>query len=317
MSNALVWTLYPRTYLVTSTSPDNVEGSLRRALIDAANDPSGRALITFSRDAFPGAGAQQTIALDDKRCALPSDDPALCCEPDSHHAALCFRGSGVVVDGLDGDAEPGGVVLSAANGIALLRIYGRDNIFRGLVFHGSQADISANPCADDEDSATGSSVSAQVDTVAITGAEAQGNSIEQSVVVGPTCGDAVNVDTGASDNFILASRITGAQDRGVKANNGAVTIARSCVHDNIKGGIQSTLEADVTALENVVQHNAGGEGQNGRPSLTPARTPAASTPGEANWRRRETSSASRAAEGSRYATTRTRASKATTSPTVA
>src|SRR5262249_19284597 len=152
VSNALAWTLYPRTYLVTNTSPDDVDGSLRRALIHAARDPSGSALVTFWRDAFPGHGAPQTIALGDRRCALPSDDPDLCCEPDSHHAALCFRGSGVVVDGLDGDAEPGGVVLSAANGMALLRVYHRDNVFRGLVFHGSQADISANPCADDEDS---------------------------------------------------------------------------------------------------------------------------------------------------------------------
>ncbi len=102
-----------------------------------------------------------------------------------------------------------------------------------------------------------------MDTVAITGAEAHGNRIEQSIILGPTCGDAVNVDDGASCNVIVTSRIAKAQDRGVKANNGSVTIERTCVHDNAKGGIQSTLGGRVVAIENVVQHNMGGEGQNG------------------------------------------------------
>src|SRR5262249_12424134 len=152
VSNALTWTLYPHTYVVMNNSPDDIGGSLRRELTDAANDPSGRALVSFASGVFPGASAPQMISLDDRPCAVGSDDPALCCEPDSHHAALCFRGSGVVVDGLDRDGEPGAVILSAANEIALLRVYRHDNVFRGLVLQGSQADTSAKPCADDEDS---------------------------------------------------------------------------------------------------------------------------------------------------------------------
>jgi hypothetical protein len=103
-----------------------------------------------------------------------------------------------------------------------------------------------------------------VDAVAITGARAHGDRVEQSRIIGPTCGDAMSVDNAATDNTITTSEILNAADRGVKVDlGGSATIDRSCIHDNRKGGIQSTLGGTVLASENVVQRNAGGRGQNG------------------------------------------------------
>ncbi|HYR96201.1 MAG TPA: hypothetical protein VEM57_05655, partial [Candidatus Binatus sp.] len=61
-ANALVWTVYPRTTIVT----DATEASLRAAL-DAASP--GPALVRFSPTAFPGADAPRTIDLDGGPCA--------------------------------------------------------------------------------------------------------------------------------------------------------------------------------------------------------------------------------------------------------
>src|SRR5947208_1315742 len=119
----------------------------------------------------------------------------------------------------------------------------------------------------------------QLQAAADAGANARRNRIEQSVVVGPSCGDAVSVDqlvpgsTTAEcpageehdeDNVVAESRITGAHDRGVKLDYcGFVTIERSCIHDNRNGGLLSTGGSEAIALENVVQHNVLGHSQNG------------------------------------------------------
>src|SRR5262249_21073308 len=85
-SNVVVWTVYPRTFSVTSTASDDSSGSLRDALTQAATYAagSGSTLVAFSRDAFQGADTPQTIDLASARC-----------DPDTHYAAICFRGSGV------------------------------------------------------------------------------------------------------------------------------------------------------------------------------------------------------------------------------
>jgi hypothetical protein len=137
--------------------------------------------------------------------------------------------------------------------LSVLRVYGSDDVFRGLVFDGTQM----------------SSLTQQMDTVAITGASAQRNRIEQSMVNGPTKGDTVSVDTSAGGegddaNVVDACELTGAQDRGLKVTTGAhAVIRRSCVHDNQNGGVQATLGGHVTAVENVIQHNVPGGSQNG------------------------------------------------------
>ncbi|MGH7893841.1 MAG: right-handed parallel beta-helix repeat-containing protein, partial [Candidatus Binatia bacterium] len=238
VSNAIVWTIYPRAFVV----PDPGEASLRAQLDAAAAYTAanpGPALVTFA--------APQTIDLSRGTC---DPDP-------SRRAALCFTGSRVVVDALDANGEPGSVVWSVGTrDLSLLRLYGSDNVLRGLVFAGSQ-----NP-----------DLTTQVDTLAITGATARRNRIEQSLVVGPlfgsssnpaNSGDAVSIDDGAADNLIVDSRITGAEDRGIKINDGVASVARSCVHDNRNGGILATSGGHATAIENVVQRNVPGTSQNG------------------------------------------------------
>src|SRR6185436_6152189 len=138
-------------------------------------------------------------------------------DADGQDAGLCIAGDRIVVDGLDRDALAGGVILSTACDAKLVRLYGSGNVLRGLLLEGSQTP-NPNPDPAIECTAQGRT---QVDTIAITGSQARRNRIEQSIVVGPTCGDAVSVDNGAGaadeqgagDNVISASRITGAVDR--------------------------------------------------------------------------------------------------------
>ncbi len=246
--NALTWTIYARTHVVSTTASDGSPGGLRAALAAAMADTlasGARVLVRFDRDAFPGADDPRTIDLSGA------------CEGGS--AALCLTGSHLVIDGLDGDAQPGAVVWSVGTrAVSLLRVTGADNVLRGIVFDGSGADVpDPATCGEDDGGPL------QRDTIAIVGAAAQGNTIEESVVLGPTCGDAVSVEQGAAGNVVVATRVTRAQDRGVKVNDGALTIQRSCIHDNDKGGLQSTLGGDVVAVENVLQRNRGGQGQNG------------------------------------------------------
>ena len=230
--NALDWTIYPRTFVVANKDDVGL-GSLRSQL-DAAeaytrDTPDKPALVTFafSRDAVPG-----TIAL--------TRGP---CEPEpSRHAALCFTGSRVVVDGLDQNGLPGAVVWSVdTRDLSVLRLYGADNVFRGIVFDGTQE----------------TAPTSQLDTITITGGDAHGNRIEQSVVRGPTGGDAVSVEATANNNVIIDSELTRAADRGMKINAGGATIVGSCVHDNEDGGILATFGGAIAAVENVIQRNPG------------------------------------------------------------
>ncbi len=269
-SNALVWTAYPRTFVVGTTDADELWNAFRAAAEYTRCNP-GPALMVFSPDAFPGARDPQRIQLlppapsctiGDRNTCKPDLTPNTCTLdglPDGRTAGLCFTGDRIVVDALDHDARPGAVILSVDKcGRQVLRVYGSDNVFRGLVLEGSRKPTLTPPC--------------QLDTVAFTGPAARRNRIEQSLVVGPTCGDAVSVDNGAgapdddgdADDEVVDSRITGAEDKGVKVDFGGVgLVARSCLHDNRNGGIQSTMGGTVAATGNVVQHNVAGSSQNG------------------------------------------------------
>ena len=293
-SNTLVWTVYPRTFVVGDMIGANLADELQAALARATGftlcDPTKSALVSFSWDMFGANDPQQIDLLQPGACGgsaanhcqqniLPNHcpcDPTSMADPcllngdaDGQVAGLCIAGDRIVVDGLDRDALPGGVILSTgACDAKLVRMYGSSNVLRGLLLEGSQT---PNPNPDPAIECTAQQRT-QVDTVAITGSQARRNRIEQSIIVGPTCGDAISVDNGAGvadqqgagDNVISASRITGAVDRGMKVDFGAfATIERSCVHDNASGGIQSTLGGHLVATENVIQRNRGGQGQNG------------------------------------------------------
>ncbi len=141
----------------------------------------------------------------------------------------------------------------------LLRIYGSDNVLRGLEMLGIEGDP--------ENSAD------VVDTLAIVGADAQRNRIEQCVVRGGAAVRRATATRSASataratpggaehDAVIVDSEITGAQDKGVKVSTGrprhrrraaACTTTRTAASRATEGG-------HVTAIRNVVQLNRLGK----------------------------------------------------------
>ena len=244
VANVLNWTVYPMTFVVAAPT----EAALRAQL--AAADAytaahTGPALVEFNRTAFPGAATPQKIDLAKR----------IICAPDSRRAAICLTGSRLVIDGLDATAEPGAVTLSVGQrAVALLRVFGSDNVLRGLVFEGS----------------TLPGLSTQADTVSFVGAGARRNRLEKSIVHGPSNGDSVSAETDAGgsqafdDNVVDGCEVTGAEDRGLKVTTGArLTVRQSCIHDNHNGGVQSTLGGHVFAFDNLVQHNVPGPSDNG------------------------------------------------------
>src|SRR6185503_3213015 len=119
-------------------------------------------------------------------------------------------------------------------GSSLLRLYGGDNVLRGLVLRGSM-----HPAA-----------SVAVDTIAIAGATTRRNRLEQCIIEGPTLGDGVSIQEGAGgpdgnpdpEIAVIRGEVRGAEDKGIKVlSGGVVRVERSCVHDNLNGGIQATL----------------------------------------------------------------------------
>src|SRR5262245_39111098 len=252
VSNVVAWTVYPATFVVRSSDGGAFLGALDKASAFTAN-PGATALVTFDRRAFPGAG--QPVSVNVGFTTVPHKSCAVQTCSDTKKAAYCLTASRVVVDALDANGERGAVVL--LNGTCaryLLRVYGSDNVLRGLELHGTDAAVTA-------------------DTVAIAGAAAVRNRIEQCRVVGGLMmdGDAVSVNDEAgapggpdSNDVIVDCEITGANDKGVKVVTGShATIETSCIHDNLNGGIQSTDGGHVTAIRNVVQFNRLGPAQNG------------------------------------------------------
>jgi hypothetical protein len=249
-SNVVAWTVFGRTFVVTQATGANVRARLdaARAYTEAQPYP---ALVRFDHGTFPGAGTPVTIPLQSSpSCALVT------CQ-DGRETAYCLEGDDVTVDAVDDDGLPGGVRLTVGTcDNSLLRLYGTDNLLRGLVLEGV-----TDPMA-----------SIAVDTLTIAGLATGGNRLEQCTIVGPKKGDAVSVEGDASqpgsgvapENAIVASEVTGAADKGIKVDFGGVLrLERSCVHDNRNGGVQVTLGGTATAIENVVQHNVGGSAGNG------------------------------------------------------
>jgi hypothetical protein len=247
-SNVVEWTIFGRTFVVTQATGANFKARVDDAIAYTAANPQP-ALVRFDPAPFPGAATPKTLTLQSS-CALDTCN-------DGRETAYCFEGSDVTVDALDANADPGGVVLSVGTcNNSLLRLYGTDDVLRGLVLQGT----------------TDPMPGVAVDTIAIAGLASGGNRLEQCTVVGPTLGDAVAVEGDAAqpgsgpagENAIVASEVRGAEDKGIKVDFGGVLrLERTCVHDNRNGGVQVTLGGTATAIENVVQHNAGGSAGNG------------------------------------------------------
>jgi hypothetical protein len=249
-SNTVDWTVFGKTIVVDGGT------SLPAAIDAAALFTAGSALpalVRFDRATFPGASDPTTIALQTAQCGLDT------CAPDGRKTAYCFEGSRITVDALDDDGQPGGVVVGIGTcNNSVMRIYGSDDVVRGLVVNGFVEN-------------SGMQNTIEVDTVVIAGASARRNRLEQCRIQGPAKGDGVSVEdqAGASQdataaNVIADSEVLGAQDKGIKVvGGGIVRVERSCVHDNRRGGIQVTNGGTAIAVENVVQHNRGESPEHG------------------------------------------------------
>ena len=253
VSNVVEWTAFGRTFVVAATdalSTGNVVAQLDAARAYTAANPSP-ALVRFSRAVFP-AGTTTMIPLQTSpSCALTTCN--------GRETAYCLDGARVTVDALDDDGLPGSVGLSVGScDNSLLRIYGVDNVLRGLVLEGYRR-VPAVPQMGDK----------AVDTVAIAGLASGGNRLEQCTVIGPILGDGISVEGESSqagagtapENTIAETEVRDAEDKGIKVDfGGTARIERTCIHDNDQGGVQATIGGTVTAIENVVQHNLGDHG---------------------------------------------------------
>lgn len=243
--NRLVWRVFRRTFVVTDTTATGLRTQLDAAAAFTAANP-GPALVTFARATFPGAGSPQRIDLPRGPC--PSDPPRA--------SSLCFAGSRVTIDALDDQARPGAVIWSAGTRpISVLRVYGSDDVFRGLVFEGSQTVAPTG----------------QSDAIVFVGATSVRNRLEQSTVIGPTLGDGISIQDDAggladpADAVVIdRCELGGAHDRGVIVTNRARAAVRdSCLHDNRGGGLQVTAGGGLTAERNLVQRNLPGSAGKG------------------------------------------------------
>src|SRR5262245_10101609 len=115
VSNVVLWTVYPRTFVVRDVSGQALVSRLDEAAAFTASMPGVPALVTFDRGKFPDAQHPRVISLPPVPGG-PGVDP--CREEfdrtcsDGRATAYCFEGSMIVVDGLDDDARPGAVELS-------------------------------------------------------------------------------------------------------------------------------------------------------------------------------------------------------------
>lgn len=253
-TNAVQWTIFPRTFVVTQTTAADVQTQLDAAAAFTAGDPARPALVRFDRTVFPGAAVPQTIPVLQATTCGPTPGG---CPTSGGVAGLCVRGSHVVLDALDADARTGGVVLDVGTlDLRGVRIYCTGSVVRGLVVGGGRFPI------------TGTSTQADAVNFA---PGARANRLELSTVHGPSLGDAVSGEGGpgpaadpADDNVVDRCEVRGAEDKGLKVTSGArVQLVDSCVHDNRNGGVQATLGGIIAARRNVVEHNLPGAAQNG------------------------------------------------------
>jgi hypothetical protein len=265
-TNVVPWTVFGRTFVVAQASGVDLVAALDAAAAYTGGHATRPALVRFDRTAFPGAALPQTIGV--KHHVVQPGNQHVCESDDTcsdgRKTAYCIEAARVTVDAIDDDGLPGGVALEVGTcQRSLFRMVGSDNVLRGLALRGS----------------TNGAPSIPVDTIAIAGASALRNRLEQCTVVGPTDGDGLSVEadagqpdgSAAPENVLVASEVSGAEDKGVKVvDGGALRLERSCVHDNRNGGIQltksnpqATRGGTAIAIENVVQHNVGGDAQNG------------------------------------------------------
>ena len=238
------WPLYRSVTTVTSLADDETcTGCLRQAiqLAEAALKPG---LIQFAPDLVG------TIVLSG---ALPE-----------------LNAGDVTIDALDIDGRPHARVIDG-NGfnVAALKITGSDNTVLGLDLR---------------------NVGGNSDTLLVEGPQAHRNLLDSLRVTGraiqlcgdggvgcvvdgncltPTpdrplgmCGDdgiAIRGDAGTEgENVVRRCEVTGAFDKGIKVSNGAAALVEeSHVHGNADGGLQATLSGQLSAIENLVENNAG------------------------------------------------------------
>lgn len=205
------------------------DGSLRNILQSAAAQPKPL-LIRFHDRRFP-AGVPTAIPLEFPLTSLAADD--------------------VTIDGTDELGDVGNRVIDAQGlPFGALSITGARNHIIGLGLRnagGTNRDI-----------------------IQINGATATGNVIERCVIANSAGGDGVSVDDHAGSafdataNVVRECEIRGAGDKAVKVTTGAhARVERSWVHDNVNGGVQSTLGGNLETSENLIERNAGGSAQNG------------------------------------------------------
>jgi hypothetical protein len=232
--NLVHWIVYPRTFM-SPVKGGELRDRLDRAAAFLANGSAAGALVTFDWSDFPGACQPQPISFGKGRTC-----PTTACG--AADAAYCWTGSGLVLDALDSNAEPGGIVLSEADpgNDDLIRISGHGNVIRGIDLMGNQH------------------ATQQADVIAFDGA-ASGNRVEDVLVEGAAQGDGVSAQCNSHDNLVLRASVRQANDKGVKVTDGArLLVADSCISDNANGGIQSTRGGGVTAWRNLVQLNLPG-----------------------------------------------------------
>ena len=211
------------------TTANAGDGSLRNALQNAATSPKPL-LIQFDPAVFPN-GVPTTIALQFQLPVLATTD--------------------VTVDGTDATGVAGTRIIDAGGlAIPALVISGARNHIVGLRLQNAGG--------------------GNRDVLSIAGAAADGNVVEHVIVHGATTGDGIGVDTDAGKGFddtvniIRDCEVSGASDKGIKVTTGAhARVERCWVHDNVNGGIQSTLGGHVQAWHNLVERNRGGTAQNG------------------------------------------------------
>jgi hypothetical protein len=215
--------------LSVQTTANAGDGSLRNVLQNAASSPKPL-LIQFDPAVFPD-GVETTIALQFQLPVLATTD--------------------VTLDGTDATGVVGTRIIDAGGlAIPALAISGARNHIVGLRLQNAGG--------------------GNRDVLSISGTAADGNVVEHVVVHGAASGDGIGVDMDAgkdfdaSVNIIRDCEVSGASDKGIKVTTGAhARVERCWVHDNVNGGIQSTLGGHVQAWHNLVERNRGGTAQNG------------------------------------------------------
>src|SRR5262249_8885788 len=232
--NLVHWVVYSRTFL-SPVKGGELRDRLDRAAAFLAGGSAAGALVAFDWTRFPGACDPQTISFGKSRTC-----PERACG--SADAAYCWTASGLVLDALDSNAEPGGVVLSQADpgNDDLIRISGHGNVIRGIDLSGNQ------------------NATLQADVITFDDAAA-GNRVEDVLVEGAGHGDGVSAQCNSHDNLVRRASVRQANDKGVKVTDGAqLLVADSCISGNANGGIQATRGGGVTAWRNLVQLNLPG-----------------------------------------------------------